>query len=473
MGEAGHRALRYAPIGELRAALRRRDVSAVELARAACDLLAEQGVPLNAVARITRELAEAQAQRADQEMREGIDRGPLHGIPYGAKDLLDTAGIATEYGSPTHARRVPEGDAAVIELLREAGAVLVAKLTMIPLAGGGGYGGPGASLGGPVRTPWNTAHWAGGSSSGSGAAVGAGVIPFSIGSETWGSIVCPAAYCGVSGLRPTYGRVPRAGAMILSWTMDKLGPLAHSAEDCGLVLQALLSRPAVPPAVGGQAQDRPLTGLRAGIAAGDLAAHDPATAHLFRAAVTALQDLGMSVEEGITVTSYPADAVAATVIKAEGSAAFAPLIRSAAIDTLPDAAPRRGLRSGRAVTAEEFITAMRVRAEIQTGVAELFRRFDILLGPTYLGVAPRVDEPFRGDAIQEHASLGAVGNLCGLPALSVPMGFGAEGLPLGLCIVGNAHAEDTLVSVGQAYQRATDWHLRRPLELAAGEDPGL
>src|SRR6185369_8250813 len=185
------------------------------------------------------EPARAEARERDAELRRGKDRGPLHGIPYGAKDLLAVAGAPTSWGAQPYRDQLLQEDATVVRRLRDAGAVLCAKLAMVELAGGMGYNQAFASFTGPGRTPWNPARWSGGSSSGSGAAVAAGLVPFAIGSETWGSIQFPAAFCGVTGLRPTYGRVSRHGAMALSWTMDKLGPLARTAEDCGLVLNAI------------------------------------------------------------------------------------------------------------------------------------------------------------------------------------------------------------------------------------------
>jgi aspartyl-tRNA(Asn)/glutamyl-tRNA(Gln) amidotransferase subunit A len=198
------------------------------------------GPTYNAVVTVTRMRAEAQAQRAEQEITAGRYRGPLHGVPYGAKDLLaTTSDIPTTWGATPFRRQTFDYDATVIVHLERAGAVLAAKLAMIELAGGMGYRQPNASFSGPCRNPWNPDTWSGGSSSGSGAAVSAGLVPFAIGSETWGSILRPANNCGVSGLRPTYGLVSRHGAMALSWTLDKLGPLCLTADDCGLVLEAI------------------------------------------------------------------------------------------------------------------------------------------------------------------------------------------------------------------------------------------
>ncbi len=220
--------------------VRTRDVSPVELAELFLDRLETLGPEYNAVVTVTRQRALKQARRAEREIAQGQYRGPLHGIPYGVKDLLATSGgIPTTWGAAPLRNQVFDYDATVIRKLEEAGAVLAAKLAMVELAGGAGYRQPHASFTGPGITPWDKTRWSGGSSTGSGAATAAGLVPFSIGSETIGSILTPAGNCGVAGLRPTYGRVSRYGAMALSWTLDKLGPLCLTADDCGLVLEAI------------------------------------------------------------------------------------------------------------------------------------------------------------------------------------------------------------------------------------------
>src|SRR5262245_32172300 len=229
----------FASIRELGTRIRKGKLSPVALAEAYLDRLDKIGPKLGAVVTVTRELALKEARAAEDELRKGKDRGPLHGIPYGVKDLVATRGIATTWGAEPYRKQVFDYDGTVVRKLRAAGAVLVAKLAMVELAGGFGYNIADASFTGPGRTPWNTSYWSGGSSTGPGAATAAGLVAFSIGSETSGSIITPAAFCGVSGLRPTYGRVSRHGAMALSWTLDKLGPMCRSADDCGLVLAAI------------------------------------------------------------------------------------------------------------------------------------------------------------------------------------------------------------------------------------------
>ncbi|HWT82884.1 MAG TPA: amidase, partial [Candidatus Methylomirabilis sp.] len=220
--------------------IRNRQVSPVELAKIFLDRLETLGPRYNAVVTITRDLALAEARAAEKDIAAGQYKGPLHGIPYGVKDLLATAGgIPTTWGAAPFQKRRFDYDATVIQRLRAAGAVLAAKLAMVELAGGMGYRQPDASFTGPGVNPWDTTRWSGGSSSGSGSAVCAGLVPFAIGSETWGSILGPANHCGLAGLRPTFGRVSRYGAMVLSWTLDKIGPLCLTPDDCGLVLEAI------------------------------------------------------------------------------------------------------------------------------------------------------------------------------------------------------------------------------------------
>src|SRR5438270_11967855 len=218
--------------------LRRQKISSLELTKMFLERLERLGPKYNALAELTPELALAQAKRADRALRGGNAASPLTGVPDGAKELLATEQIPRRWGAPPYRDQVFDYDATVVAKLHDAGAVLAAKLAMVELAGGG-YHYASASLHGPGLNPWNLDHWAGGSSSGSGSAVAAGLVPYALGSETWGSIMTPSAFCGISGLRPTWGLVSRFGAMELAWSMDKVGPMAHSAEDCGWILQAI------------------------------------------------------------------------------------------------------------------------------------------------------------------------------------------------------------------------------------------
>src|SRR5688572_13418627 len=246
--------LTVAALGQL---LRQKKTTASELAAYFLDRLERIGPRFNAVVTVTRDRALDEAARADREIRQGKWRGPLHGIPYGVKDLIATKGYPTTWGAEPYRQQKLDLDATVVERLGAAGAVLVAKLAMVELAGGMGYNQANASFTGPGKTPWNPEYWSGGSSSGPGAAVAAGLVPFAIGSETSGSILTPSAYCGVTGLRPTYGLVSRYGAMALAWTMDKLGPMGRTAEDCGIVLAVIEGKdPKDPSSVARVVQDR-------------------------------------------------------------------------------------------------------------------------------------------------------------------------------------------------------------------------
>ena len=229
----------FATIPELNARLKDKEFSAEDLTRAFSERLQQLGPRYNALALALPQEALQQAKDVDKELKRERYRGPLQGIPYGVKDLLAYAGQPTTWGAKPYAAQVFDYNAAVIEKISGLGGVLTGKLSMVELAGGGGYRLPSASLTGPGLNPWDRTRWSGGSSSGSAAAVAAGLVTYAIGSETSGSIVTPASFCGVTALRPTYGLVSRYGAMALSWTLDKLGPFAHTAEDCGLILQAI------------------------------------------------------------------------------------------------------------------------------------------------------------------------------------------------------------------------------------------
>lgn len=464
--------LLWADLSTIGKALRARRVSSVALAEAALDQLETRGRQLNAVATVTRALALGEASQADRELQAGRDRGPLHGIPYGAKDLLDTAGIPTQWGSPTHQGRTPKQDAVAIRRLRDAGAVLVAKLAMVELAGGGGYSTGGASLHGPLRNPWDAGRWAGGSSSGSGAAVGGGLVPFAIGSETWGSIFCPSAFCSVTGLRPTYGRIPRTGAMALSWTMDKLGPMARSASDCRTLLKILSgpdagegSTAGLPPLRLGRGPAKPGQ-LRVGVLPEDYAKNsEPEIEKAFVDAIAILKKRGMRVGDAKLPRNndeeLPFAQAASLIIACEGAASFADLLRSGGFRKLVDEEQQAGLLAGLVFPAADYLRALQLRTVYGRSMARVFEDFDVLIAPTFLRVAPPVDINFN-TYFKGGGSISAAANLCGLPGVSVPMGFGQGGLPVGLQINAAAGNERAVLDVAEHFQRATDWHRRRP-----------
>jgi aspartyl-tRNA(Asn)/glutamyl-tRNA(Gln) amidotransferase subunit A len=463
-------------ISELNAKLRAREFSSVELTRAVCDRLEKLGPAYNALALSLREDALNKARQVDGELKRGRTRGPLQGIPFGAKDLLSVAGRVTAWGARPYAGQVFDRTATVLRKLDKAGAVLVGKLAMVELAGGGGYRYAAASLTGPGRNPWDKSRWSGGSSSGSGSAVAAGLVTFALGSETWGSITTPSAYCGVTGLRPTYGLVSRNGAMALSWTMDKIGPMCRCVGDCALVLQVISGGDSEDPGSAGKSFFyapqfvRKLSDIRVGFAPSDIAGlQDPAVRSEFEAAVRILRDTGVQLIE-TQLPDFPYREVAGTIIAAEGSAVFEPLVSSGGVDQLADAKQIAGLKAGLEIPAHEYLRSMRIRRLVQRALRKLFIDVDVLVAPSRAGVATPVSEPLDRAASSPSQpeskprglrDLSAAGNLAGLPALSLPCGF-AGGLPLGLCLVARPFNENLLLVLGKQFEARGGFHKRCP-----------
>jgi aspartyl-tRNA(Asn)/glutamyl-tRNA(Gln) amidotransferase subunit A len=451
-------------IPELGRLLRDRRVSAVELAEHFLARLERLGPTYNAVVTVLRPQALAEARQRDVELAKGRDRGPLHGIPYGAKDLLAAEGAPTSWGAEPYRGQMLRRDSTVVRKLRDAGAVLCAKLAMVELAGGMGYNQAFASFTGPGRSPWDRARWSGGSSSGSGSAVSAGLVPFAIGSETWGSIQFPAAFCGVTGLRPTYGRVSRHGAMALSWTMDKLGPIARTAEDCGLVLAAI----AGPDPADSSALDRPFAfpdrsaerkRYRLGLLKGTLEKTQPEVRRNFEESLRALRDFA-EVEEGLELPGYPYDEMASIVIDAEAASAFESLIESGRITELTAPEDRIGGYAGQVVLAKDYIRALRVRRPASAALDALLAKVDAIVAPTLPTVAWPIDAAF--DKVYPDypggASIGGAANLCGVPGLFLMNGTGEGGLPTSLQLTGRALGEGVLLAIGRRYQQRTNFH---------------
>jgi Asp-tRNA(Asn)/Glu-tRNA(Gln) amidotransferase A subunit family amidase len=456
----------FRTIPELGADIRAGRLSPVTLAETCLKRLETVGRTLNAVVTLTPERALEQARRAEQELAAGRDRGPLHGIPYGAKDLLATSGgIPTTWGAAPFRDRCFDHDATVIRRLEEAGAVLVAKLAMVELAGGMGYRQPNASFTGPGISPWAADAWSGGSSSGSGGAVGAGLVPFAIGSETWGSILGPATYCSVSGLRPTYGRVSRYGAMALCWTLDKLGPLALTADDCGLVLDAIAGADPRDPTAAERAyhyaakdEARP---FRFAVVRGTVEASEPGVRDGVREALESLRALG-TIEE-ITLPDRPYEAMARIILWSEGASAFERLIEGGAIEGLTAPEDRVTPYARDAILAKDYLRALRLRGVVAREIDGVLSRFDAIVGPSRGTAGPRLGVEFRSAIRGSFPDvLGAIGNAAGLPAIGVPCGFTAEGLPVGLQFMGRAWEENTVLAAARAWQARTDWHRQRP-----------
>jgi aspartyl-tRNA(Asn)/glutamyl-tRNA(Gln) amidotransferase subunit A len=467
-------------------------MTAVELATETLDRLERQGPRYNALASVMRARALREAATADRALARGDARSPLVGVPYGAKDLLAARGAPTTWGAAPFRDQKMRDDATVVAKLRRAGAVLTAKLAMVELAGGGGYRYPSASLQGPGLNPWNVERWSGGSSSGSGAAVAAGLVPFALGSETSGSIGTPAAYCGITGLRPTYGLVSRHGAMALSWTLDKIGPMARSATDCAIVLETIAGPDPKDATVSGRRfkrldPDRArelLASVRIGYAGEELERAGADARPGLLAGVEELKRLFSRFVEARLPSDLPYGAMASTVIGAEAGTIFADLIESDRFDLMPDEKQKAGLRAGLAIDARDYLQAMRLRTVLAERFRELFRSCDVILSAGRTVTATRIDQPLDAPSLPAGASaardatardaagqaperpgnvsLIPAGNMAGLPAVFFPCGLGADGLPVGLQVVGPPLSEPLLVALVEAYQRETEHHLRRP-----------
>jgi aspartyl-tRNA(Asn)/glutamyl-tRNA(Gln) amidotransferase subunit A len=456
---------------ELGRRLRAGEFSSIDLATGSLERLEGLGPALHAVVTLTRDRALDEASRADQEIAKKNFRGPLHGIPYGVKDLLATRGIPTTWGAAPYKNQVFDEDAEVVRRLKEGGAVLVAKLAMVELAGGMGYDRADASFTGPGLNPWNAKYWSGGSSSGPGATVAARLVPFAIGSETSGSILTPSSYCGVTGLRPTYGLVSRRGAMALSWTLDKLGPMTNSADDCGLVLSVIAGK-----------DERDATSVDRGFAYADplpeAGRGGPWRLALPKGAIekvqtkvrenfeTALAALGdrVQVTRDVEWPDFPWGPAVGTIVGAEGATAFLDLIESGGVKDLQCPRDRYAGYGGTAVTAVDYLQAMRLRGPMKDAMNDLYAKFDAVVTPGRATVAYPADVEFAKawPGFSGGPPVIPAGNLCGLPALCLPTGLGDEGLPTSIAFMGPAFSEGTLVAIGRALQAKTKAHTMLP-----------
>lgn len=437
--------LAFLPVTALSELVRTRKVTSTQLTRMYLDRLRRFDPVLQAVVTLTEERALRQAEERDREIARGRRRGPLHGIPWGAKDLLAVRGYPTTWGAAPFRDQVIDEDATVVRRLDEAGAVLVAKLTLGALAQGDVW------FGGTTKNPWKTDQGSSGSSAGPGSATAAGLVGFAIGSETLGSISSPSTRNGVTGLRPTFGRVPRTGAMALSWTMDKLGPMCRSVEDCALVLDAIRG----PDGADGTARDAPFrfdartrpADLRIGYfrAAFERDEREYPTRAFDQAALEVLRAQGATLlPVGVPEGSYDAMRL---ILVAEAAAAFDELTRSGRDDELTEQGPNawpNTFRTARLIPAVEYINANRARTLAMRAWDELFRRVDVVVAPTF--------------GTQQLVAT----NLTGHPAVILPNGFREDGTPVSLTFLGGLFEEGKLLAVANAYQRATDFHLRRP-----------
>jgi Asp-tRNA(Asn)/Glu-tRNA(Gln) amidotransferase A subunit family amidase len=425
--------------------IRTRRVSPVELTRMYIARLKRYGPKLNCTVTLTEELALKQAEQAENEIKRGKYRGPLHGIPWGAKDLFATKGIPTTWGAEPYRNQVIDYDATVVERLREAGAVLVAKLSMGALAQGGRW------FGGMTRNPWQVEEdktGSSGSSAGPAAATAAGLVGFSIGTETLGSIVSPSSRCGVAGLRPTYGRVSRYGAMGLSWTMDKIGPICRGVEDCAAALSAIYGPDERDITVGDApfnwSPDAQLAKMRIGYLKNEFEQGNDKQKALYKEALDVLTAAGAKLEP-IELPQFSAQSLR-VILVAEAAAAFDDLTRNGGINQLSGQEPNdwpNTFRTARFIPAVEYIRAQRARTLLMREMDKLMSNWDVFVSP-----APG------------SASL-LITNLTGHPAVCVPCGF-IDNLPRSIMFTGGLYDEASPLRVALAYERATKWHTMQP-----------
>jgi aspartyl-tRNA(Asn)/glutamyl-tRNA(Gln) amidotransferase subunit A len=462
----------FATIGELSARLRAKEFSAVELTRAFCDRLESIGAEHHALAHSLRATAIKKAKDVDDDLKRDRIRGPLQGIPYGAKDLLAVRKQPTTWGSRIFANQTFAEDAAVIQKLDNAGAILIGKLAMVELAGGVGYNSPSASITGAALNPWDRTRWAGGSSSGSGVAVAAGLATFALGSETSGSIITPSAFCGVTGFRPTYGLVSRRGAMALAWTLDKIGPMCRSAEDCGLVLREIAGADADDPGSAHKSFiyapqfDRKPSDFTIGYLPADFREVPSDARAAFEGALEVVKKLGVKLKE-VSLPDFPYGALIETIIGAEAASIFEDIIRNGEIDRLADSAQAASMKAAIDIPAVDYLKAMRIRSQVRQAFRDLlYRDVDMLLAPARTGPAPFVTAPLGGGRLSPAArgqdDIIPAGNLAGLPAISLPCGFMGGVLPVAISFVGRPFFDNHVIGMGRAFQSQTDWHRRKP-----------
>jgi aspartyl-tRNA(Asn)/glutamyl-tRNA(Gln) amidotransferase subunit A len=466
--------LTYASATELARLIAGKHVSPVEVVRAHLERITSLDGSLRSFITVTGDAALAAAREAEAAVTGGRPLGPLHGVPLGLKDLYDTAGVLTTGGSKILAQRVPTTDATVVRRLREAGMIVLGKLNMVEFA----YGPEGRNPHyGHARNPWDAAkhRMAGGSSSGSGVAVAAGLVPVALGSDTGGSIRIPCSLCGLTGIKPTYGRVSRAGVLPLSWSMDHVGPMTRNAADSALALGAMAGYDAADPTTSVlpvpdymAALTGDVRGVRVGLLRSyflDGAAPDVRSA--VETAARALEKAGAIVDEVALPGVRHVAAGALAVVATEAMAYHAAFLRTRKGDYDPDVSTR--LMAGAFVTGVHYVRGQQVRALIRREVDDALARRDVLLAPATPITAPGIDErqTTLGDGPSDIRSalirLTRPFNFSGHPACSLPCGFSGEGLPIGMQIVGRPFDEATVLRVADAYQRLTDWHARRPV----------
>ncbi|MET0704482.1 MAG: amidase [Mycobacterium sp.] len=449
------------PLIEVAEKIRTKEVSPVEVAQSALARLAEVEPALTAFVTTTPELALEQATLAEKEIGAGNYRGPLHGIPLGVKDLYDTAGIKTTSSSEQRTDHVPDADSASVARLYAAGMVLIGKTHTHEFA----YGATTPTTG----NPWAPDRTPGGSSGGSGAAVGAGVVHVALGSDTGGSIRIPAALCGTVGLKPTFGRASRVGVASLSWSLDHVGPLSRNVTDAALVMAAMSGYDRRDPGTVDIPVPDMVSGIGAGVAGKKIGIPtdyytdqiDPDAAEAARTAAAKLEELGAELVEVSIPMAEHIIAAEWAIMMPEATAYHQDSLRNSPEKFTDET--RILLETGAAVLATDYINGLRLRTQIQAAWQEMFSSIDVLLAPTLVAPATPRSDPFLRwpNGTVEAATAGYVrfsapANVTGLPSLSVPAAFTSEGLPLGVQIIGKPFAEPEILQVGYALEQSTD-----------------
>ena len=458
--------LAWLTVAEAAELLRGKKLSPVEYAKALIDRVERHDGKLNAFLRFTPELALEDAKRAEAEITKGQWRGPLHGVPYGLKDIIDYAGLPTTAHSKILKDNVAAADAPVAQKLKAAGGVFMGKLSTHEFA----IGGPSFDLPWPpARNPWNRDHFCGGSSSGAGAATAAGFVPAAIGTDTGGSVRNPASMCGVAGMKPTYGLVSRRGVIPLAYSLDHVGPLTRTVRDNALMLDLIADHDPLDPgsaahAAGGHAAqlDQGVKGLRIGVIrhfyTRDMEADPEVTAGI-EAAVEKLAGLGAKVSEIQTAPLGEYLAVNRTILTSEAFAAHEKWMRERPQDY--GALARERLMAGAFVRAADYINATRVRRKMADAFHALFSGIDVAVTASSMDPPCRIDDPKAVETTYGRQAR-APFNVTGSPALSIPVGFTKSGLPLGIQIVGKPYDEATIYGVANTYEQATEWGKRHP-----------
>ena len=455
----------YLTISEAAGLISRRELSPVELAQAHLERIQRLQPRLNSIITVTAEAALARARLLEDEIHTGKWRGSLHGIPLALKDLYETAGVRTTHGSTFYAGYVPDADACVVEKLNAAGTVLLGKTNMHEIALGVTNVNPHY---GPARNPWDPQRVTGGSSGGSAAALAAGMCMASLGSDTGGSIRIPASLCGVVGLKPTYGRVSLRGVIPLSWNLDHAGPMARSVRDVAILLDAISGYDPDDPASADISTGDYLAQLDGGIRGWKVALAsdefftraDEQVLAAIQAAAGVLAQLGAQVIPVEFPDGHTAALTNGNMVTSDAAAFHRQRLEDNPGGFGSDVLQR--LQMGAARTSSEYALLRREQSRLRRLYERFFEDFDLLITPSTPVVAPPIEGP---DAIEQARLLTrftAPFNLTGLPALSLPCGFSADGLPIGMQIVGRPWAEAAVLRAAQAYEQASEWHLRRP-----------